>query len=152
GKGLASGLPLAALIARDELMRTWGPGKHGSTFGGNPVACAAAIATLDLVEGSLGANATRVGDHLQRGLVDLQRRYPQIREVRGRGLMIGVELESGAFAHDLEQAAFRRGLLVLTCGAASLRLAPPLVVTEAQADLALELLEAAIGEVAKRSV
>ena len=97
-------------------MRSWGPGKHGSTFGGNPVACAAAIATLDLVEDSLAENATRVGDHLQRGLAELQRRCPQIVDVRGRGLMIGIEFESHAFAHDVEQAAFRRGLLVLTCG------------------------------------
>jgi 4-aminobutyrate aminotransferase len=151
GKGLASGLPLAAVVARGELMRSWGPGKHGSTFGGNPVACAAALATLDLIDESLGANATRVGEHLQRGLADLQRRCPQVREVRGRGLMIGIEFESPAFAHEVEQAAFRRGLLVLTCGASSLRLAPPLVVTETQAVLALTLLEAAISEVALSS-
>jgi 4-aminobutyrate aminotransferase len=148
GKGLASGLPLAAVIARGELMRSWGPGKHGSTFGGNLVACAAALATLDLVEESLGVNATRIGDYLQRGLLDLQRRFPQIREVRGRGLMIGIEFESHAVAYEVEQAAFRHGLLVLTCGEASLRLAPPLVVSEAQAGLALGLLEAAIAEVA----
>jgi len=151
GKGLASGLPLAAVIARAELMRAWGPGKHGSTFGGNPVACVAALATLDLVEDSLAENATRVGNHVQRGLTELQRRCPQILDVRGRGLMIGIEFESHAFAHDVEQAAFLRGLLVLTCGEASLRLAPPLVVTERQSDVALALLEAAIGEVAARA-
>ncbi len=148
GKGLASGMPLAAVIARGELMRSWGPAKHGSTFGGNPVACAAALATLDLVEDSLAANSQRVGDYLQRSLVDLQRRCPQIREVRGRGLMIGVEFESHAVAYEVEQAAFRRGLLVLTCGPASLRLAPPLTVTERQADIALTILEAAIAEAA----
>jgi 4-aminobutyrate aminotransferase len=146
GKGLASGLPLAAVIARGELMRAWGPAKHGSTFGGNPVACAAAIATLDLVEDSLAVNANRVGNHLLRGLVELEARCPEIVEVRGRGLMIGIEFESHAIAHEVEQAAFRRGLLVLTCGPASLRLAPPLTVTERQADLAVSLLEAAIGE------
>jgi 4-aminobutyrate aminotransferase len=148
GKGLASGLPLAAVIARGELMRSWGPAKHGSTFGGNPVACAAALATLDLVEESLAANATRVGDYLQRGLLDVQRRCPQIREVRGRGLMIGIEFESHAVAYEVEQAAFRRGLLLLTCGPSSLRLAPALTVTEDHADLALSIIEAAITEAA----
>jgi 4-aminobutyrate aminotransferase len=147
GKGLASGLPLAAVIARGELMRTWSAGKHGSTFGGNPVACAAALATLDLVEESLAENAARVGDHLLRALTALQVRCPQIRAVRGRGLMIGIDFESHAVAEAVEQAAFRKGLLVLTAGEAALRLAPPLVVTERQADLALELLEAAITEV-----
>jgi 4-aminobutyrate aminotransferase len=147
GKGLASGLPLSALIARGELMRSWGAAKHGSTFGGNLVACAAALATLDLVEESLAANASRIGDRLQRGLVELSQRHPQIREVRGRGLMIGIELESHDQAFAVEQAAFRRGLLTLTAGAAALRLAPPLVVSEDQAELALSLLEAAITEV-----
>ena len=148
GKGLASGLPLAAVIARGELMRSWGPGKHGSTFGGNPVACAAALATLDLVDESLSANATRVGDHLQRGLTEIQRRCPQIREVRGRGLMIGIEFESHAFAYEVEQAAFRRGLLVLTCGESALRLAPPLVVTETAGRCRVDPARSAIGEVA----
>ena len=148
GKGLASGLPLSAVIARGELMHTWTAGKHGSTFGGNPVACAAALATLDLVDESLSANAARVGERLLRGLGELQRRCPQIREVRGRGLMIGIDFESHDVAEAVEQAAFERGLLVLTAGKAAVRLAPPLVVTEAQADLALELLEAAISAAA----
>jgi 4-aminobutyrate aminotransferase len=148
GKGLASGLPLAAVIARGELMRTWSAGKHGSTFGGNPVACAAALATLDLVDESLTANSARVGDHLLRGLTAMQTRRPQIREVRGRGLMIGVDFESHDVAEAVEQAAFHKGLLVLTAGPAALRLAPPLVVDEHQADLALDLLEAAIIEAA----
>ena len=146
GKGLASGLPLSAVIARSELMRTWGAGKHGSTFGGNLVACASALATLDLIDDSLAANATKVGDHLLRGLHDLARRHPQIHDVRGRGLMIGIEFDTHDIAHEVEQAAFRRGLLVLTCGPAAVRLAPPLTVTEAQADVALSILEAAINE------
>src|SRR5690606_26752894 len=91
GKGLASGMPLAAIIARDEIMQ-WAAGKHGSTFGGNPVACAAANATLDLVESELAANATARGDQLQAGLRDLQERFPIIEEVRGRGLMIGFDV------------------------------------------------------------
>jgi 4-aminobutyrate aminotransferase len=143
GKGLASGLPLAALIARDSL-HTWGPGKHGSTFGGNPVACAAAVATLDLVEGSLADNAARVGAHLMTRLRALRASHPQIVDVRGRGLMIGVELRSHDEAVAVEQECFRRGLLVLTCGEAALRLAPPLICTEAQADQAVEILTAAL--------
>jgi 4-aminobutyrate aminotransferase len=147
GKGLASGLPLAALIARADLMR-WEPGKHGSTFGGNPVACAAALATLDLVETQLARNAARVGAHLTARLEGLRATHPDIVEVRGRGLMIGVELPSHEHAVAVEQACFRRGLLVLTCGEAALRLAPPLICTVAQADLAIELLAAALADVA----
>jgi 4-aminobutyrate aminotransferase len=92
-----------------------------------------------------------MGTHLQRGLTALQSRCPQVVEVRGRGLMIGIEFESHDFAHDVEQAAFLNGLLLLTCGEASLRLAPPLTVTEHQADVALALLEAAIGDVAAKA-
>ncbi len=143
GKGLASGLPLAALIARDALM-AWGPGKHGSTFGGNPVACAAALATLDLVDSELSDNAARVGTHLMARVRALRPRQPAIVDVRGRGLMIGVELRSHDEAVAVEQECFRRGLLVLTCGESSLRLAPPLICTETQADLAVEILEASL--------
>ncbi len=139
GKGLASGLPLAALIARDEIMQ-WAPGKHGSTFGGNPVACAAALATLDLVQGELAANATARGDQLLAGLRSLQTSQPLITDVRGRGLMIGFDLTDHDAAVALEQACFRRGLLVLTCGERGIRLAPPLVVTAEQADTALSII------------
>jgi 4-aminobutyrate aminotransferase len=147
GKGLASGLPLAALIARDELMQ-WAPGKHGSTFGGNPVACAAALATLDLVEGGLAANATARGEQLLAGLARLRGEHPIIEDVRGRGLMIGFDLVDHDTAEALEQACFRRGLLTLTCGRRGIRLAPPLVLTEAQADIALGILDDACAEVA----
>jgi 4-aminobutyrate aminotransferase len=146
GKGLASGLPLSAVIARRELM-TWGAGKHGSTFGGNPVACAAALATLDLVEPELTANAATVGAHLLDRLRSLAGAHPQVREVRGRGLMIGVELPTHDDAVALEQECFARGLLVLTCGESSVRLAPPLVVTVEQADVAVDLLDAALRAV-----
>jgi 4-aminobutyrate aminotransferase len=143
GKGLASGLPLSAVIARADLM-TWGAGKHGSTFGGNPVACAAALATIDLVEESLAANAADVGAHVMRGLRQLATRHDTIRDVRGRGLMIGVELPTHDDAVALEQECFARGLLVLTCGESSVRLAPPLIVTNAQADIAIGILEDAL--------
>ncbi|HEX4954931.1 MAG TPA: aminotransferase class III-fold pyridoxal phosphate-dependent enzyme [Thermoanaerobaculia bacterium] len=139
GKGLASGMPLAALVARGELM-TWGPGRHGSTFGGNPVACAAALATLDLVERELAANAARVGEHLLGRLSELASREPRLLEVRGRGLMIGLELPSHDLAEAVERACFERGLLVLTCGQRAIRLAPPLVVSIDHADLAVEIL------------
>ena len=136
GKGLASGLPLAAIIARDEIMQ-WAPGKHGSTFGGNPVACAAAVATLDLVEGGLMDNATAVGDQLLTGLRSLAEQQPMISAVRGRGLMIGFDVTDHDTAEAVEQACFERGLLVLTCGKRGIRLAPPLVVNAEQARTAL---------------
>jgi 4-aminobutyrate aminotransferase len=147
GKGLASGLPLAALIARSDIMR-WTAGKHGSTFGGNPVACAAALATLDLVEDELAANAARVGDQLLAGLRALSDRQPMISGVRGRGLMIGFDVTDHATAEAVEQACFERGLLVLTCGRRSLRLAPPLVVNGGQADTALAIVADACEAVA----
>jgi 4-aminobutyrate aminotransferase len=145
GKGLASGLPLSAVIARADLM-SWGAGKHGSTFGGNPVACAAALATLDLVESGMAANATTVGDHLMQRLRELASRHRNIRDVRGRGLMIGVEFPTHDDAEALEQACFRRGLLVLTCGESSVRIAPPLVVTIEQADVAIQILDDVLTE------
>jgi len=147
GKGLASGMPLAALIARDEIMQ-WAPGKHGSTFGGNPVACAAALATLDLVETELAANAALRGEQLLAGLRALQGRQPLITEVRGRGLMVGFDLISHDAAVALEQECFRRGLLVLTCGRRGIRLAPPLIVTAEQAQIALSIVGDACQAVA----
>jgi 4-aminobutyrate aminotransferase len=139
GKGLASGMPLSAIIARDSIMQ-WAPGKHGSTFGGNPVACAAAVATLDLVEGGLADNAAARGEQLMAGLRELQDRFPMIGEVRGRGLMIGFDLVDHDMAEAFEQACFERGVLTLTCGKRGIRLAPPLVVTEAQCARALQII------------
>jgi len=146
GKGLASGLPLSALVSRDRYC-TWGPAKHGSTFGGNPVACAAAVATLDLVADSLTANAASVGNHFLTRLRDMASRQALITEVRGRGLMIGVEFIDGDTAKAVEQAAFREGLLVLTCGERTVRIAPPLVITEEQADVGVDLFEKACERV-----
>ena len=147
GKGLANGLPLAALIARDDIMH-WTAGKHGSTFGGNPVACAAALATLDLVESGLAGNAERMGDHILAGLRALADRQPMISGVRGRGLMIGFDVTDHDTAEAVEQACFERGLLVLTCGQRSVRIAPPLVVSAAQADSALAIVADACEAVA----
>jgi 4-aminobutyrate aminotransferase len=146
GKGLASGLPLSAVIARSDLM-TWSAGQHGSTFGGNPVACAAALATLDLVENGLADNAARVGDYLTARLRELATRHWALLDVRGRGLMIGIDLPDHDAAVALEDACFRRGLLVLTCGESSVRIAPPLVVTSAQVDIAVAILDEALATV-----
>ena len=148
GKGLASGLPLSAIIARDSIME-WAPGKHGSTFGGNPVACAAALATLDLVEDELMENAAARGEQLLAGLRALAERQPLISGVRGRGLMIGFDLPDHHTATALETACFERGLLGLTCGKRGFRFAPPLVITENQADVALAIVADACEAVAR---
>jgi 4-aminobutyrate aminotransferase len=145
GKGLASGMPLGALLARSDVMK-WSPGAHGSTFGGNPVACAAALATLDLVEGSLMANAAAVGDLLLTRLRELQSRQPLLTDVRGRGLMIGIDFPDHDTAAAVEQTCFRRGLLVLTCGARAIRFAPALTVTAEQAETAVSILAAACAD------
>lgn len=148
GKGLASGMPLSAIIARGSIMQ-WAPGKHGSTFGGNPVACAAAVATIDLVERELAANATARGEQLLAGLRALQERFDVIEAVRGRGLMVGFDLVDHDMAVEFEQECFRRGLLVLTAGRRAVRLAPPLVVTEEQCATALEIMTDACEAVAR---
>ncbi len=130
-KGIASGMPLAALVARADLLEAWGPGAHGSTYGGNPVACAAALATIDLLEGGLVDNARVRGEQAQAGLRAAARtRYPRlVRDVRGRGLMLGIEFDTAEHAEEVQWAAFQRGLLVLECGKSSVRMSPALTVT-----------------------
>jgi 4-aminobutyrate aminotransferase len=147
GKGIASGMPLGALIARSDLMK-WSAGAHGSTFGGNPVACAAAIATLDLVEASLTDNAAAIGGLLMSALRQLQTRQPLLTEIRGRGLMIGIDFPDHDTAAAVEQACFRRGLLVLTCGERAVRFAPALTITPEQAAAAVAILADACEDVA----
>ena len=144
GKGLASGLPLSAVIARGDLMR-WEPGMHGSTFGGNPVACAAALATLDLVEGGLADAARGTGAYLFSQLQDLAGRHAAIREVRGRGLMIGVDFADHETAEYVEQESFRHGLVVLTAGESAVRLSPALTVSREQVDTAVGVLDTVLG-------
>jgi 4-aminobutyrate aminotransferase len=148
-KGIASGLPLGAFMARADLM-TWGAGAHGSTYGGSPVPCAAGLATLEVLRGAkLLDNATEQGDYLLEGLRHLQRRYPWlIEDVRGIGLMLGLELPSAELAEELQLAAFRRGVLVLEAGDSAVRLSPPLVIDRQQCHTALRLLTDAVGEVA----
>jgi 4-aminobutyrate aminotransferase len=153
-KGIASGLPLGVTCARAEIM-SWPPGAHASTFGGNPVSCAAANATIRLLKDSLVANAAAVGAHLIDGLRELQKKHPLMGDVRGRGLMIGIELvrdrQTKERAVDernaLVQAMFRRGVLVLGAGKNAIRLAPPLVLTRDQADSALRVVDEALTEV-----
>jgi 4-aminobutyrate aminotransferase len=147
GKGLASGLPLGAIIARADLM-TWPSGSHGSTFGGNPVACAAALATIDLVTSELQANAAAAGERFVAGLRAVAGRQPLLTAVRGRGLMIGLDFPDHDVAVAVEQEAFRRGALVLTCGQRTVRLAPPLVIRSDQVDVGVAVLEEVIAAVA----
>ena len=146
GKGIASGLPLGSIVARERLM-TWDVGAHGSTYGGNPVACAAALATLELIEGGLLDKARDVGELLLKGLRDIQARRREIVDVRGRGLMIGIEFEQAQTMHAVEQAAFRRGLLVLGAGDAVIRMSPPLVFRPDQAETALQVFDDAVADV-----
>jgi 4-aminobutyrate aminotransferase len=153
-KGIASGLPMGLTIARADVM-DWPSGAHSNTFGGNPVACAAALATLKLVREGLMQNAASVGKYLHGRLTDLAERHPLIGDVRGRGLMIGVELvrdrqtkERATAERDaLIMAAFRRGLLLLSAGANVIRLSPPLVLTRDQADVAVAILDASLAEI-----
>jgi len=148
GKGIASGMPLAAMIARADLM-TWPMGAHGSTYGGNPVSCAAALATIDLIEGRLLTNAQGVGTFLLEGLRAMAKRQPLILEVRGLGLMIGIEFGDAATADAVEVACFLRGALVLRAGDGAIRMAPPLLINQAQAASGLRIFEEACIDVAR---
>jgi 4-aminobutyrate aminotransferase len=148
GKGIASGMPLGAMIARSDIM-TWDKGAHGSTYAGNPVCCAAALATFDLLENGLIANSAAIGASVLAGLKDLQKRRPSIVEVRGRGLMIGIQFEAGEMADAVELACLRRGLLVLRAGDSAIRMAPPLVLNAAQAAVGMRIFEEACTEVAR---
>ena len=145
-KGIASGLPLGAFMARAPLMEKWGAGAHGSTYGGSPVPCAAGLATLEVIqsEGLLG-NASAQGSFLLDGLRSLQREHPkEVTDVRGVGLMIGVEFRSAELAERVQLLAFERGLLVLECGESSIRVSPPLVITRDQAQTALRIFTEAV--------
>jgi 4-aminobutyrate aminotransferase len=147
-KGIASGLPLSATVARAGLMR-WERGAHASTFGGNPVAIEAALTTIELLETGLAENAARIGAHMMDRMRDWPRRFPIAGDVRGLGLMIGIEIVKDQSTRErapelrdrLVQMAFERGLLVLGAGPNTIRLSPPLVITRDQADFAIDTLE-----------
>ncbi len=147
-KGIASGMPLSATIARAEIM-TWPPGAHASTFGGNPVSIAAALATVELLEESVIENSRQLGDYLMARMQRWPQVFKHVGDVRGRGLMIGFELvhdketkeRAPEMRNTLELMAFERGLLILGCGPNSIRLCPPLIINRDQADHAMDTLE-----------
>lgn len=150
-KGIASGVPLGAMIARAEIV-TWPKGAHGNTYGGNPIACAAALATIKLLKDGLVDNAAQMGEYIMDALAELKASHPSIGDVRGKGLMIGMELVKDPVtkepAIDLRdrvlEEAFQRGLILLGCGDSTIRLAPPLTVNSAEIDEALLILEEAL--------
>ncbi len=144
-KGIASGMPLGAMMAPREIM-TWPAGSHGSTIAGNPVAIAAGLATIDLLEKELVANSARIGARLKKLLADTLKGVPGVTEVRGVGLMIGIELESHELSEAVAQLCFRRGLVVLECGKKAIRISPPLILTEAQAAVTAEIFAKAVAD------
>jgi 4-aminobutyrate aminotransferase len=154
-KGIASGMPVGATVARADLM-TWPPGAHASTFGGNPVACAAALTTIRLLEQGLIDNAARTGEYMRERVRDWPARFPVVGDIRGLGLMIGIELvrdqrtkeKAPALRDRVVDLAFERGLLILGAGDNTLRLCPPLIVTRDQCDFALDTLETCLSEAA----
>jgi 4-aminobutyrate aminotransferase len=157
-KGIASGMPLGVCMSRAEIM-DWAPGSHASTFGGNPVSLAAALATLKILEREGLANAGRVGALMLQRLDGWKKTHPLVGDVRGRGLMIGIELvkdkatrePAAVLRNRVETLAFERGLIVLGCGESSIRLCPPLIVSEQEATVALDILEEAIAQAEKEN-
>ena len=155
-KGIASGMPLGICMSRAEIM-DWVPGSHASTFGGNPVSIAAALATMDIIEREAMANAATVGEFMLERLRGWKQSHPLVGDVRGRGLMIGIELvkdkttrePASALRNRIETLAFERGLLVLGCGETTLRLCPPLIVNQHEATVALDILEEALTLIEK---
>ena len=155
-KGIASGMPLGVCMTRADIM-DWVPGSHASTFGGNPVSIAAALATMDILEREAIANAAHVGGKMLERLQGWKQTHALVGDVRGRGLMIGIELvkdkttrePATALRNRVETLAFERGLMILGCGETSLRLCPPLIVSEDEATVALDILEDALSEVEK---
>jgi len=153
-KGIASGMPLGATVSQSEVM-DWVPGSHASTFGGNPISCEAALTTIELLQEGLIENASRLGKYLLEKLKELQKRFHLIGDVRGRGLMIGVEIvkdpetkEKGIEEKSaIIQACFEKGLLILGCGENVIRFIPPLIITKSEVDTALTIFEEVLEEV-----
>jgi 4-aminobutyrate aminotransferase len=153
-KGIASGMPLGAMVSQSEVM-DWVPGSHASTFGGNPISCRAALATIELLEGGLIANAARLGDYILNQLRNFQKRFELIGDVRGKGLMIGIELVKDRVTKvkaieergQVIQTCFKKGLLILGCGENVIRLIPPLIITQNEVDAALTILEEVLIEI-----
>ncbi len=155
-KGIASGMPLGATVSQTEVM-DWVPGSHASTFGGNPISCQAALTTIGLLEEGLVENSARMGEYILGNLKELQKEFEMIGDVRGKGLMIGVELikdrETKKKAIEernaVIQRCFEKGLLILGCGENTIRLVPPLIITQKEADTALTILEEVLRQVEK---
>ncbi|MCF6277750.1 MAG: acetyl ornithine aminotransferase family protein [Anaerolineales bacterium] len=152
-KGIASGVPMGAMIARKSVM-TWTPGTHGNTYGGNPLACAASIATIELIQESFLANAAEAGEYALDALSEIAERHPSIGDVRGIGLMIGIDFVKDKTTREPAEAlrdritdlAFERGLLTLGCGDSVIRISPPLNITKAEIDEGLKIFEEAVTE------
>ena len=159
GKGIASGLPMGAMVASDRVM-TWEAGSHANTFGGNPVACEAALATIDLLQRQLIANAAALGAYLMRHLEQMKTRHRLIGDIRGKGLMIGIECVRDRDSKEMAtpernaiiQHCFKRGLLLLGCGQNVVRLVPPLIITKRDVDIAVEILDAVFSDVERRRI
>jgi 4-aminobutyrate aminotransferase len=158
-KGIASGMPLGVVITKAEVM-DWVPGSHASTFGGNPVCIASALATLDILESEAIANAAKIGDYMKQRIQTWVDKYEIVGDVRGMGLMIGIEIvkdkKTKALAGKerdriVDQLCFERGVLMLGCGETTIRLSPPLIITKEQADIAMDVLEECIGIVNKET-
>jgi 4-aminobutyrate aminotransferase len=157
-KGIASGMPLSAFIAKESVM-TWKPGSHGSTYGGNPVCIASAIATMDLIEGGYMENARTLGEYIFGRIQDWPQRFKVVGDVRGKGLMIGIEIvrdqktkeKAAGLRDEVIQSAFHKGLLVLSAGENSIRVSPPLLIDEEQADFAISTLEDSFRAAEKRA-
>jgi len=152
----ASGMPLGACVARRSIMN-WEKGTHGNTYGGNPVACAAALATMNLVEEQYMNNAAKMGKYALDCLEEIMHRHPSLGNVRGKGLMIGVEFVKDpetrepdvTLRNNLVEQAFKEGLLLLGAGKNSLRLCPPLIIKEEHVDMAMETVESAWKQIKK---
>jgi 4-aminobutyrate aminotransferase len=155
-KGIASGMPLGTMVSQSEVM-TWIPGSHASTFGGNPISCQAALTTIELLQEGLIENAACMGEYILKKLKELQRRFHLIGDVRGKGLMIGMELVKDPETKEkaieerntLIQTCFEKGLLILGCGENVVRFIPPLITTQKEADIALTILEEVLRKVEK---
>jgi 4-aminobutyrate aminotransferase len=154
-KGLGSGMPIGMVVAKRSIMQKWTRGAHGNTFGGNPVCCAAALATLDIVEKDLCANAAKIGAYFMGKLRALAKKHSVIGEIRGKGLMIGVELVTDRASKTpakklcdaLITRAFHNGLILLSCGQSTVRFMPPLMIGEPDVDEGVELLDRSLDEV-----
>jgi 4-aminobutyrate aminotransferase len=158
-KGIASGMPLGVVITKADVM-DWVPGSHASTFGGNPVCIASALATLEILEREAIANAARIGEHMMQRVKTWVDKYEIVGDVRGMGLMIGIEIVKDKKTKTIagkerdrivDQLCFERGVLMLGCGETTIRLSPPLIITKEQADIALDVLEECIGIVDKEN-